>query len=1241
MTSHNKGIAPPKAAEKRRFKRHVVRLEGVCHLDGGVSIGCEIQDVCLNGMYIVFRKPLDQQPHTTPTINDIVQLECFLPAGKDMERQTLHINSRIARYYQNGAGLVFNQPDKPTLKSLHDYINRTLSESVPSAGREASTLNHQATQPSHDQLIETCQKFLIDLSKPIVSDFLTTIDKKLFVAAREAKNNAEQSSLFDTMGIFKKSEQLFTQTFLNDFLNQLQSSLTDSKSDTSRDNPTESELSIMGDDNFENWLAVKNIITHIQSEHHELLKDLEQRLIELFQTRINSDNNPFGPALYANAFDNALQRLDLDHDMNLFSYTVFKEIITKSAYDLYTSINQFLDENGIQPRLEADIKEGEFQPPETDQDDASSATENDTSDGSINASESKHPALHHRQAGGASTSQPETQSQNTANEITNEQQGNQPLAESPNHGMDTTTDIPQTYASHDTAARHDNIEQQNIYQLVQELRQLKQQIRKDEVINHKTTPNHTNANSVASREENIQTAQFTTDEIMRALSVLQEQNQSPSSNHPISRDFETRTLDILDEQHLTTGITKRIGERDSSIMDVTKNLFDSLLHDMLVENSVRQWIKKLEIPLLKMALQDDSLFSDKNHVARQVVNKISQLEGYTNDGGTDSHNAISKKIDNILSRIVDNIDTNPGIFNQALNEVDAMIKIQDQAYKENIQDVVQESDQNYKNHAQTRNIIDNKQQWQPWEKQAHRLNVGDWLLFSHSSSRDQRLRLAWVSLNHDYFVFVNLKGLKEIALDLNELSQRLRDSTAIILESADEPALDRAQYSILDNLHKQLIYESTHDQLTGLINRREFEHTLNNILSNNEEVGCQHVLCYLDIDQFGIINSSYGYDAGDKLLVEFSDILLRNLNGKATLSRVNGDAFALFLENKTAAEARNIINFQIDNLKDYRFQWEDNKLVITLNISLVPITDFKEGASELLRIAEMNCRTAKQTGSKKIHVYQRDDKSSAQNQNIIEQVMKIDHMLENGNIELHCQRIAPIQTGNIDQPHHSEVLISIKDDQGNMIPTQDFILAAEHYKRITVIDRWVIANTLEWMSEHKDIMAGIGGMAINLSGISVNDESFLNDVLDLIANSDVPREWICFEITETAGITNLSDATEFINKIKETGCHFSLDDFGSGLSSYSYLKNLPVDYLKIDGIFVKEMHKNPDDHAVVKSICEIGHFMGKKIIAEFVENDTILEQLKTIGIDYAQGYGIDKPKPLNDLINKTKRGRLD
>jgi EAL domain-containing protein (putative c-di-GMP-specific phosphodiesterase class I) len=251
---------------------------------------------------------------------------------------------------------------------------------------------------------------------------------------------------------------------------------------------------------------------------------------------------------------------------------------------------------------------------------------------------------------------------------------------------------------------------------------------------------------------------------------------------------------------------------------------------------------------------------------------------------------------------------------------------------------------------------------------------------------------------------------------------------------------------------------------------------------------------------------------------------------------------------------------------------------------------------------------------------------------VMEWVTQLDQAVDDGRLILNCQRITPIQNGeDTTDATHYEILLTMQDELGDVMPPSEFILAAETYNRVTVIDRWVVEHVLQWMSDHRDELDYFGGFAINVSGHSVNDETFADFVLDQFSRCQAPTSKVCFEITETAAIANLDNARDFMNRMKIIGCRFSLDDFGTGLSSYSYLRNLPVDFVKIDGVFVKDLASSPGDYAVVRSINEIGHYMGKKTIAEFVEDDEILAQLREIGVDFAQGYGIEKPLLLSDL----------
>ncbi|NNG14064.1 MAG: EAL domain-containing protein, partial [Gammaproteobacteria bacterium] len=306
---------------------------------------------------------------------------------------------------------------------------------------------------------------------------------------------------------------------------------------------------------------------------------------------------------------------------------------------------------------------------------------------------------------------------------------------------------------------------------------------------------------------------------------------------------------------------------------------------------------------------------------------------------------------------------------------------------------------------------------------------------------------------------------------------------------------------------------------------------------------------------------------------------------------------------------------------------------VSVSLGLAQVTEHSEDISSLMQAAESSCDIAKQTGGNRLQLFYASNAKLSQRKGIISWVTKIDDILDNDGLELRCQRIQPIGTapGEIEHVHY-EILLGLKSDRENLPSIQEFIEAAEYSNRIGHIDRWVVKTVLKWISENEQVLDIVNAFSINLSGKSLSDEKFIDFVLEQIEENNVPAECLCFEITETAGVENLSDAAYFINTIKDTGCGFSLDDFGSGMSSYAYLRDLPVDYLKIDGMFIKNIVNSDSDYAVVKSITEVAHFMGKRVIAEYVENDEIVNVLNKIGVDFAQGFGIDKPHLIEELI---------
>ena len=295
------------------------------------------------------------------------------------------------------------------------------------------------------------------------------------------------------------------------------------------------------------------------------------------------------------------------------------------------------------------------------------------------------------------------------------------------------------------------------------------------------------------------------------------------------------------------------------------------------------------------------------------------------------------------------------------------------------------------------------------------------------------------------------------------------------------------------------------------------------------------------------------------------------------------------------------------------------------------MTPESQSISTILKHADLACMSAKQGAGNKVVKFNESDSEQIRQDSVMSWAGKVDHALASKDLlQVRCQKIAPVNSPDTESPHY-EILLGVLDDAGKLISPEGFIEAAEQFNRMPKVDRWVVTAAFEWMENTLLKVGQVHGFSINLSGHSINEDSFLDFLLNKIKNSPVTTEKICFEVTETATISNLNYAADFINEVKKLGCKFSLDDFGTGLASYEYLQKLPVDYLKIDGIFIKDIVKNTNNYAMVKSINELGHFLGKETIAEYVENDEILGVLKEIGVDYAQGYGVEKPILLNTL----------
>ncbi|MGH8607140.1 MAG: EAL domain-containing protein [Gammaproteobacteria bacterium] len=446
--------------------------------------------------------------------------------------------------------------------------------------------------------------------------------------------------------------------------------------------------------------------------------------------------------------------------------------------------------------------------------------------------------------------------------------------------------------------------------------------------------------------------------------------------------------------------------------------------------------------------------------------------------------------------------------------------------------------------------------------------------------------------------------------------------------------LDGAIFDIthLRNLTEQLSYQATHDDLTDLVNRREFERRLKRALESAHTEKREHALCYLDLDQFKVVNDTCGHIAGDELLRQLSALLRNRVRqDRDTLARLGGDEFGVLMENCSLRDALRVAHQLKETVQKYRFVWEGKSFHVGLSMGLIPITQTAGSVTDILKAADAACYAAKDKGRNRIHVYHKDSNELAKWSREIEWVTRINHALEDNRFHLYCQPIVPLRPGEQGLLHY-ELLVRLEDEQGRIVLPSVFVPAAERYGLNVRLDRWVMEQTLKRLSREPEHLSRLHLCGINISALTLSDEDFLAFVIQQFEDSTVPPQKFCFEITETAVISNIKNATRFIRALKERGCFFALDDFGSGSSSFAYLKRLPVDFLKIDGLFIKDIADDPVIADMVASINDIGHTMGKKTIAEFVASDAIFDKLRQMGVDYAQGSGVGPTRPLDDVI---------
>ena len=1362
--------------EHRSYHRYPLNLDAQISAQGANVQDCRIRDFCLGGLFISFSQVAGSHGFVNGLkVGSVVVIHLNIPTQKGAN--SFQLKANIARILKGAAGLTFSDPDPAALQALENVANFG-NDRAPGSAQYPPKLGRENVH----RILALCRRGVSDHLSALLQGFFPSVEEALFAAANYARSNDEQRVFMEAIGELKKRRGKIITSFNRAALDQMDelSSTGTIKLKEQDLKDIEHNLSLVNKDEFEDWLIIKVMISKAETCLQEKLFALHVRFSQLTGGLFNDENNPVGPSVICHSFSSAMEGLEFSSEIEKLIYQSFEKAVVLKLGDMYDDVNSVLINSGVLSEIEfSKLIKGKIE----------KYGPNISSKEVFDTADSKNTSFNHQS--GLNEAAAVSSSAVSA-----------PVASSPAvlHGTEQSAKNSSAgghvarngEAVESAGQRFENLQRiaQDSYTTIQRLIKLQKE---SQSVVKKALPEPSQKNKDVSDASMPPFTQGTDkevgpatesheverkNELFQALGRLQKlvppQGQSVEAADELSAGQPNSIAEVLKHSIKNAqgeDICLSTDERD--MLSNMGDLFRAMLEENRLSSGSAELIKRLEIPLAKVFLQNDSFFSIDQHPARLVVNRLAQIGQKSAVKNVASENAAQR----IVDRIVKQFDSDISVFDDALLDLDKLIEKQDKIYSRNVTrlteacdgqerlsaaklkveealdarlagksvpkaipvlldagwkelltlaylkegaeserwqnglatmdalaeeleatSVASSADSAFDGEAryrelsekleqvvshQTKNdsalnelkrlLIDANSGHSPiervalpesklkqvpeaeaqikleeladtknksaderrlelrkWIRRAKGFKVGNWINLQQEDNEPVRMRIAWISDQSDLFVFVNHQGLKVSELTLVETVKHLFNGVLVLDQGIDLPLVEFGLDSMVQSVYEELSYQSTHDELTGLVNRKEFERQLGRYIKGDQIAGKTHVLLYLDLDQFNLVNSTCGNEGGDQLLKEVANLLQHWMTKEGVIARVNGDEFCILMPNCSENEGYQIADNQHVAIQNHRFSWNDVPYVVGASIGLALLSETTEDATCAMKMAQSACSSAKEGGRNRIQIYRSNDSDLVKRDDLMEWVIKLNQALDEDRLQLRCQEISPINKSEGRLPHY-EILLCIEDENGLQIPPGDFIQAAEQYSRMQAVDRWVIAKVFEWMADNRSMLENFGGCAINLSGHSLNDEGLMQFIFEKMVSLDIPRNKLCFEVTETATISHLGDAADFIREMRNIGCKFSLDDFGSGLSSYAYLKNLPVDYIKIDGIFVKDLVDDASDYAMVKSINEMAKFLGKETIAEYVENNEILEKLKEIGVDYAQGYGIRKPILLKEL----------
>jgi len=1175
--------APPAGRpERRAHRRHALDLVGRLTRDGKSFCDCRLRDFCPDGMMLAVDGSAGDEPLIDGKAVSVGEnLALQFTARLNGEKHEHQARVKVARTSSNGIGVSFDGENADAVWQLRQLV-RQLKDGLRKNRDKARRARAPCAPMAVEQALNAGQ--MLDVAKQQTEQFLTEGLAKLFEEAEKRlvsmdNDGAGDSNKVNPLDAMKEIQDVkvsIEAAYLKAVSQNFDGMINPDAVKEPEESAGEQELALVDTGSFDDWLTMKNIISAAEGDLKEAQYEIEQRLTHLARSTIDEENNPIGLAQLCLTFHDAVQGLGASGYARRTILEVFEYAIAKRLGEFYGDVNTMFANGGILPTVERGkhvIKSAESKRKVAEPEAASSSGEDKAELPAVDASDAVTDTVSR-----------------------------------------TPTMLPPLrlgtafHAAGNLIAMQRDAEQgggQNPGEFVQGL------------------------SSWSPAQPTLEQQK----ELLDSLSILQRSTRftQPSGDGPLELNqkltstWRSAGLEASPDHHM--------------MLDIVSNLIDAITDDPFVSDEIKVRVRRLAVPILKVAFQDPTFFEDQMHPARQVLDNLGRLDPESTEGFTGI-------VDPVVNGIIQDYEDDPAVFARALSSLKVVVSKQRKTFQENLERLVSEREKQQefiksrqKDSEQSggpapapapSQAAEGGDEWEGWLNEARGCKPGDVLSIEEQQDRRKKLSLAWVSEDKGTFVLVDSLGNKAMSLTTQELAMHMKRGSAVAEDIANMALTDRGTYRMLRSLHEQLAKKASHDQLTGLLTRKEFEGRLDELITDAVRSASCHVMYAFDVEGLQNIVKKAGKKVGAQLLKKLANLLEKQVASRGAVARLGTSRFGVLLNNASLDEGKEAAERQREVIAKIRCMWKGESFPLTASAGMLEITDMSEGVDAIITAVDSALARAAKAGGDRIEMTGTvHDPLKAQGLHNAGKTTVLD-MLNLDSLKLRCQRVIPLTEDDGALPHY-EILLGVQKEEGLISLPADFIRAAERSHEMQTVDRWVIKSVFNWISEHQETVDASDGFSINLSSNSLSDDGVLEFVLAQFSETMVAPSKIIFEFPESAASANVSLTTDFVTTLKSYGCRFAIDDFGMADASFSYLNSLPVDFVKIDGKLVVDILASSKDLAVVRSINEIGHLLGKQTIAEFVENDEILARIRELGVDYAQGFGIEKPMLLEAL----------